>query len=256
MHPDLTNLRELETTDREIARLEEEIAALPRRVAVIEQQLAASRAQVERAQAALKEGESTRRRLEVEIKGLEEKISKYREQSLAVKTNEQYRALMHEIEFAQAAIRKCEDGILETMVAAEEQQKLLSSAQTELKRETAEIEKEKEEARRRTAEDQALLDAAASQRAELRRKISDSSLTHYDRVRKLRGSALAAAVEQKCAACNVLLRPQKYNEVRANDQILTCDSCGRILFFDPADAPAPPQPEQAASSATPEQPQS
>ena len=41
--------------------------------------------------------------------------------------------------------------------------------------------------------------------------------------------------------CNVLLRPQTYNEVRSNEHIVTCDSCGRILFYDPAnEAAAPP----------------
>lgn len=248
MNPDLESLRQLEDADREIARLRAEVAALPRRVAVIEEQLAASRAQVESAQAALKAGDATRRRLEGEIKALEEKISKYREQSLAVKTNDQYRALMHEIDYAQAGIRKCEDQILETMVGAEEQQKLLRDAQAELKRETAEIEQEKEEARRVTARDEAQLAEWNQRRDALRAAISAESLFHYDRVRKLRGSAMAEAIEQKCSACNVLLRPQRYNEIRTNEQIIACDTCGRILWYDPARDAAPPAEPVAAAA--------
>lgn len=255
MNADLANLRELENADREIARLQEEIAALPRRVAVIETQLAEARARKEAAQASLKADESSRRRLETEIKAHQEKISKYRDQSLAVKTNEQYKALMHEIEFAQNDIRKCEDAILETMVNSESQQAVLRATEAELKRQTAEVEKEKEEARRRTAEDEALLAEAQKQRDALRSRVADPALIHYDRVRKLRGNAIAEAVDQKCSACNLLLRPQKYNEISANDQILMCDSCGRILFFDPARAPAPiPQQEQVASNPTPDPP--
>src|SRR5205085_9183682 len=124
MNSDLEKLLSLQQADQEIARLRQEIASLPRKVAVIEEKLAASRAQVEKARAALKAGEATKRKQEAEIQALQQKISKYREQSLDVKTNEQYRALMHEIGFAEQGIRRAEDSILETMVDAETQERL------------------------------------------------------------------------------------------------------------------------------------
>ncbi len=78
----------------------------------------------------------------------QQKISKYRDQSLEVKTNEQYKALMHEIQFAEQDIRTNEDKILELMVNAEAREKHVKAAEAELKAETAEIEKEKVQARR------------------------------------------------------------------------------------------------------------
>jgi len=234
MNPDLTHLLALQEADREIARLNEEIAALPRRVAAIEAQLADDRAKVEKAKAAIKAQETERRRLEGQIQTEQQKISKYREQSLAVKTNEQYKALLHEIQFAESDIRACEDKILETMVATEEHEKAQKQAEADLKAETVQIEKEKAETRARTEADQRELAEWNAKRDTLRSSISVGSLEHYDRVLKHRRPALAEVRDQKCAACNVMLRPQKYNEVRTNEQVMTCDSCSRILYFDPA----------------------
>jgi len=234
MNPDLTNLLALQEADREVTRLTDEIAALPRRVAAIEEQLADARSRVEKAKVAIKGHDAERRRLEVQIQAEQQKISKYREQSLAVKTNEQYKALLHEIQFAEKDIRACEDKILEAMVATEEQEKAHKQAEADLKAETIEIEKEKAESRARTEVDERELAEWNAKRTALRAAISDSSLEHYDRVLKHRRPALAEVIAQKCSACNVMLRPQKYNEVRTNEQVMTCDSCSRILFFDPA----------------------
>src|SRR5438874_2978922 len=154
MLPEVQNLIELQQADREILRLKEEIAALPKRVAAIEQKLAGTKAGLEAAKAAVKADEAARRKYETAISDLQQKISKYRDQSLGVKTNEQYKALLHEIQFAERDIRANEDKILELMVNAEVRDKDVKAAETELKEETAEIEKEKIEARERTAQDE------------------------------------------------------------------------------------------------------
>ena len=238
MHPDLEKLIALQQADAEIARLREEIATLPRRVAAIEAKLAGTKAQIEKAQQGLAANQPARRKLETEIQDHREKTSKYREQSLAVKTNEQYKALLHEIEFAEQQIRACEDKILEGMVDSEAQETALKAAEAELRVEMAEIEKEKAEARARTAEDESLLAEQNGRREALRSGISAEVLAHYDRVLNLRKTAVSEARAQTCLLCNVLLRPQTYNEVRSNERIVTCDSCGRILFYDPAQEPA------------------
>src|SRR5689334_12725728 len=119
MNPDLTKLIELEKVDREIARLSDEVAALPRRVGAIEEKLAEHKAAVEKAKTQIKGNESSRRQLEADIKGFQEKIVKYRSQSSSVKTNDEYRALMHEVSFAEQQISGCEDKILELMISLE-----------------------------------------------------------------------------------------------------------------------------------------
>ncbi len=245
MLPDIQRLIELQKTDREIRRQQDEVAALPRRVAEIESKLANTKAQVERARATIKADETNRRKLEIDIQSLRQKISKYRDQSLEVKTNDQYKALMHEVGFAEQEIRIIEDKILEGMLDVEDNEKRLKTAEVELKEETTEIEKEKAEARRRTAEDEAQLAGLNKQRDELRGAVAGDILRHYDRVLKLRRTALAEARDHKCSACQVMLRPQVYNDVRTNTQVLICDSCQRILYcVPPAEDEAGPPPSE------------
>ena len=235
MLPDIENLLKLQDTDKEIRRLQDEVAEFPKRVAVIEQKLAGTKAQLEKAQAAVKADEANRRKYDTAISDLRGKISKYRDQSLDVKTNEQYKALLHEIQFAEKEIAGNEDKILELMVNADSRDKEVKAAQAELKAETAEIEKEKEEARNRTAEDEKLLAEWRAKRDQIRTGIDADLLRHFERVSKFRGSGIAEVRDQKCMACRVMLRPQTYNEVRSGTQTIICDSCQRILFFNPAE---------------------
>lgn len=233
MLPEIENLLKLQDADKEIRRLQDEVAELPKRVAAIEAKLAGTKAQLDKAQAAIKADESSRRKYETNIKDLQEKISKYRDQSLAVKTNEQYRALMEEIQFAERGISTNEDKILELMVNADARDKEVKAAQAELKEETAEIEKEKEQARQRTAEDEKLLSEWRSKRDQLRSGINENLLRHYERVSKFRGSGIAEVREQKCMGCQVILRPQTYNDVRSGKETVFCDSCQRVLYLNP-----------------------
>jgi len=241
MNPDLEKLIALQAADREIERLNEEIARLPREIAAIESKLANTRTQIEKAKAAIAGVQKDRKKLESEIQDHQQKISKYRDQSLSVKTNEQYKALLQEITFAEQAIRASEDKILEGMLAIEIHEKNQKAAETELKQETAEIEKEKAEARARTEADEKELAEWAAKRQRLRSEISSDVVPYYDRVVKLRKSGIAEVHDDgKCAACNVMLRPQTFNDIRANERVITCDSCGRILYYVPPPAEAAP----------------
>jgi predicted nucleic acid-binding Zn-ribbon protein len=244
MNADLQKLIQLEKVDSEIARVSTEVAALPRRVAEIERQLSEAKAKVEQARTAIKSQEQKRRSLESDIQSHQQRIAKFRDQSLDVKTNDQYRALMHEIEFTQAEIRKAEDKILEIMEGAELFDRQVKASESELKAQSAQVEKEKEEARTLTALDEARLKESQAERSGLRSVVNSDLLHLYDRVLKARKTALAEAREQRCTACFVLMRPQKWNEAKAGTEVMTCDSCGRILFYDPSHEPPPPEPEK------------
>ena len=245
MTSDLQNLIELQQIDSQIAALRAEIAALPKHVAAIEAKLAGSRAKVEAAIAAGKADDAARRKHESDIQDQQQKISKYRDQSLNVKTNDEYRALLHEIQFAEANIAKLEDKILELMVAADTRKETLKKAESQLKADTAENDREKEEARRRTAAAEKELAELTAKRTELRAAVNEDVLRHYDRLLKLRGAALAAVYEnQMCSGCSVLLRPQVFQDVMTNEQFLTCDTCKRILYY----VPPPPKPEDVKST--------
>jgi uncharacterized protein len=247
MLPEIENLLRLQEADKEIRRLQDEIAELPKRVAAIEHKLADTKAQLEKAQAAVKADEATRRKLDTTITDLRGKISKYRDQSLDVKTNEQYKALLHEIQFAEKEIAATEDKILELMLNADARDKEVKAAQVELKAETAEIEKEKDDAHRRTAEDEKQLVEWRARRDQMRAGVNEDLLLHYERVSKFRGSGISEVRDHKCMACQVMLRPQTYNDVRTGQQTVVCDSCQRILYFNPANEMQALEPEHKRS---------
>jgi predicted nucleic acid-binding Zn-ribbon protein len=245
MNSDLQKLIDLQVVDARIAGLKDEVAALPQQVAQIEAKLAGSKAQLEAAQAGMKADEIARRKHESDIKDQQEKISKYRDQSLKVKTNDEYRALNHEIQFAESEIQKLEDKVLEIMVATDARKEAIKQAEIALKADTVANEKEKDHARAQTAEDEKQLAELSATRKELRSGIAEETLTHYDRVLKLRGSVMAAVYEdESCSACQVRLRPQVFQEVMSNELIVTCFYCNRILYYVP---PPPPEPEETAT---------
>jgi len=254
MHPDVEKLLQLEEVEREIARLRGEVAALPRRVAEIEAKLAGINADIERARKSLKDIEANRRKREGDIQSLQQKISKYRDQMLAVKTNQEYKALGGEINFAEQEIRLIEDKILEGMLETEARERELKTAEAAQKKQQAEVEKQKSQARTRTEEDQKRLSELTPRRDALRQAVSPELVRHYDRVIKLRGSAMAEALDQMCLACHVQLRPQVYLDIMAGENVITCDSCDRIVYFNPAHAApaqaAPSSPKETVETAT------
>lgn len=236
MHPDLSHLLELQQVDKEIARLSTEVASLPKRHAAIEAKLASAKARVENAKAAIKADEVARRKYESDIKSQQDKIVKFREQSSSVKTNEQYKALLHEIEGAEKEIRSLEDKILDTMEAGERRERELKAAEAALKSEAVEIEKEKAEAQKLSADDERELGELREKRSSLRGQVGEDSLRQYDRVSKHRGTGVAEARDQRCTGCQVMLRPQVFAEVRRDDIVRACDSCSRLLYYVPENA--------------------
>ena len=248
MNANLQTLIKLQEVDLRMAALRAEIAALPKEVAQIEAKLAGSRAKVEAAQAAIKADETARRKHESDIKDQQERISKYRDQSLKVKTNQEYKALLSEINQAEAEIAKLEDKVLEIMVAADTRKEALKQAEATLKADTAENEREKEHARQQTAADQKQLAELSDQRQQLRSGVDEEALNHYDRVLKLRGSVMSAVYEdESCSACRVRLRPQVFQDVTTNQQFVTCFYCNRILYY----IPSPPKEEEAKDGKAP-----
>src|SRR6266850_1724283 len=119
MLPDLKLVIRLQDVDTRLAELAREIADLPRHVTEIEKKLISHERKLEADRAALAANQKERKKCEGDIQIQEQKISKLKDQMLQAKTNEQYRAFQHEIEYCQTEIRKSEDRILELMGESE-----------------------------------------------------------------------------------------------------------------------------------------
>jgi predicted nucleic acid-binding Zn-ribbon protein len=234
MLPDLKSVIRLQDIDHRLGELQKEIAALPKHIAEIERKLLSHERKLEADRAALAANHKERKKCEGDIQVQEQKISKLKDQMLDAKTNEQYRAFQHEIDYCQNAIRKLEDRILELMSESEPLEKNVKAAEDALQEEKRQVEGEKQQARDRTAADGKAMQELESERAELTAKVSAGVLRDYERVRKARkGIAVAEAVDGRCSACHMAMRPQLMQDLRRGDQIMHCENCQRILFYNP-----------------------
>jgi len=237
MHPDLEKLIVLQTHDIEAKRLRDEIAALPKQVAALETKAKAVEGQRAVVIDLIAKEEALRRRQESDVKDHQAKIARIRKQLDLATTTVQVTAFEHEISFAQSEIGRLEDAELESMERSEgldAQKKLADDALTDAK---ATLDRERIRATETIASDKNLLLAVEEKRKAERAEIAEDALSMYDRIAKAKGTAVAEALNQKCMACQMMLRPQRWNDLRDRDNeeaMMTCESCGRLLYYDPA----------------------
>jgi predicted nucleic acid-binding Zn-ribbon protein len=234
MDADLRLAIQLQDLDTRIAKLQREIASLPRHIASIEKTLEAHLRKVEADRAALTANQRERKKLEGDIQAQEARVSSLRNQMLAAKTNEQYGAFKNEIEFCQQEIRKFEDRILERMTESESLDANLKVAEGSLAQEKRHVDAEKAGAREHTQTNQAELMALQKKRAEIAAGMTKAVYNNYERIKKnRRGIAVAEVVDGRCAACNMTVRLQLLQDLRLSDKMMTCETCGRILYYNP-----------------------
>jgi predicted nucleic acid-binding Zn-ribbon protein len=237
MLPDLKLVIRLQVVDNELADLHREISALPVHVAEIEKKLISHERKLEVDRAALAANQKERKKCESDIQAQEQKISKLKDQTLGAKTNDIYRAFQSEIEFCQKEIRKCEDRILELMGESEPLDRNVKAAEVSLKDEKAQVDAEKKQARERTAVDQKAQAELLKERAEIVTGVTPSVYKRYTQIAKMRrGIGIAEALDGRCSVCNMSLRLQFSQELRRGDQVMSCESCGRILYYNPPQA--------------------
>jgi hypothetical protein len=261
MHPDLAKLVVLQEHDIEAKHLRDQIAALPRQVAVLELKAAATVGQRAVVLDLIAKEETLRRRLESDIADQRQKLTRTLKKIDAATNTVQVTALEHEAAFARAEIDRLEDAELESMERAE----ALDAQQAIADRTVAEIAQQLERERARTADllaiDRAALSEVDAKRALLRAEIAQSdtgedSLSIYDRISRSKGTAVSQALNQKCSACQMMLRPQRWYDLRDNtpssessQTLMTCENCGHLLYYDPARDTPQPKPVRSESIA-------
>jgi len=235
MSTELELILKIQSLDQRTADLQKEIAILPKRIAEIAKAMDAHKRRLEVDRAALAANQKERKRIDDDIKVQEQKISKLKDQMTSAKTNEQYRAFQTEIDYCNKEIRKFEDRILELMTESEPLDQNVKKAEAALVIETAQVEAEKKAALEKAEAHRKEFEQVKAERMQAAAAARKDYISNYERIRKRAGGvAVAEAVEGRCTACNMTIRPQVMQELRQGlDGIIFCESCKRILYYNP-----------------------
>src|SRR5688500_3972605 len=239
MSPALQRLVDLQRLETTIADTKATIAAHPQRLADAEAQLAAATQGLDAAKSRLKDNQDARRALEKDVALYQGRLSKFRDQQSAVKTNREYQALGHEIEMAQHELGAVEEKVLERMMEADAIADQIKEGEKTFAAQRTEIDADRKPLNEELAAAESSLKEATEARGGLLKSLDPQLVTVFEQVARVRkGVAVTSATRDGlCSVCHVRLRPQVFQQVRHNDSIVQCDSCQRILYYVP---PPPP----------------
>ncbi len=238
MHPDLAQLVDLQRLDSAIAARRKDLADMPAREAALEARLAAATTDRDAARQRAADNKAARGAVEKDLGIVQSRLARFKDQTMAVKTNKEFHALQHEIATAQEEIRTLEDRILDLMVEADD----LTGSAKAAERALAAADTAVAAGREQLASDRQRLEAELDDYRAQREAVADAlprhALTLYSAALKHGGVAVTVMHDGHCGVCHVRLRPQVALSVHANDSLVVCESCGRILYYDPPAAAA------------------
>jgi predicted nucleic acid-binding Zn-ribbon protein len=254
MHSAIPHLIELQRVDHLIVAVRTEIETFPKRVREADAKLSGARTAVAAAREGLVNSQKDRKKFELDVQQWKDRAKKYRDQSGAVKTNEAYKALQHEILNAEAEVAKAEDAQLDLMMASEEAERRVRHAEANLKEDEAAVTQERKEIETLQAEKKRQLESMLAERERALAPIPEDLRELYARIAKRHhGSGLAEARDGQCRGCGMRVLPHTLQELRRdpNEEIYRCESCGLILYtLEPIPVPGTASgSERAASSA-------
>ena len=222
----------LQDRDRKLSMLAEELTHIP----VERQQLQAKSAQalssLEAAKLRVRHLESERKKLELDVEARKELIGKYSLQQFQTKKNEEYKALSHEIELCKQAISKLDDQQLELMEQADAAQKegaALSVATAEMNRT---LDSRLADLAAREKNLQTEFAGLETKRDELATAVDDSTRARYERLFQHKGQNVVVGIHHGvCGGCHMQLSRQILVTCQAEQAIVTCPNCNRILYY-------------------------
>jgi predicted nucleic acid-binding Zn-ribbon protein len=232
MLPVIENLLILQDRDRKIMRIEAELANLAPERAALDQRAQRAQAQSESAKQKARQLEADRKKLELEVEAKKGLIEKYSLQQFQTKKNEEYKALAHEIDVCKQAISKLDD---EQLVLMEQIDVANREAADTGKLSASEL-KDVELARAALVDKEARLKRELadlkSDYARLEQAVDESARERYIRLRKQRGATTVVGIDRGiCGGCHMKLPMQVVLSCQAQQEIVTCPQCSRILYF-------------------------
>ncbi|MDE2927429.1 MAG: C4-type zinc ribbon domain-containing protein [Acidobacteriota bacterium] len=237
MSEELQRLIQLQQLDASIVELRQRVLSIPDEIENQAESLQESHDAVEELREQTDRQARTQRRLEGEVDLLQQKLSRYQEQLMDVKTNREYKAMQLEIAGVREQISSKEDEILEIMLAMDELDDQTREARRRAEERALEVSSRQKELETFAAGSETNMADFEQERNRLERNLPEPLLEQYRRIASVNnGQALAPVSDESCQACNVTLRPQLFTEVKTGLKILTCETCNRILYYVPPNA--------------------
>ena len=243
MSPQLERLIKLQQLESTILDARATIASYPQRLADADARLNESKSVVDAVKARLKDNQEARRALDKDVAVYQGRLTKFKDQLSLVKTNKEYQAMQHEIATAQSDLGAVEEKVLERMLEADTIAADSKRAEAALAVRQKEIDAEKKDLAQELTSVEASLTRATDARAAIVKDLEPRLIALFEQVARVRkGVAISCATRDGlCSLCHVRLRPSVFQQVRANAEIIQCESCQRVLYW----VPPPPPIEQA-----------
>ena len=232
METDFENLIKLQKLDIELRNTSVLLDDIPHQIKEIDQKSEESLQLVQDTKNKFSQNQKKRRVLEAELQDKKEKIEKYKRQLNEIKTNKEYSSLLKEIDDTNTKIDALEEEIIGEMLSADDIEKEIKAADKKADEIHAELAKKKEailEEKNKAEEKLKNLDA---EKEELLPKIPSDQMKLFKQISsKKNGIVLSPLTDEFCTMCHMRVRPQMVNELIAGSQIITCENCGRILYY-------------------------
>jgi predicted nucleic acid-binding Zn-ribbon protein len=222
----------LQDRDRKIRRVNGELAHIGPQRQAFQARAAEAQHALEAAKNRLKQLESDRKALELDIEAKKQLIVRYANQQLETRKNDEYRALAHEIDTCKADIFKIEDKEIELMEEAEAVQREFVRATQASGQARDLMEDQLEQLATREQNLNKELAELETNREELFNAVDESARGRYERLVRNKGENVVVGVQHGvCGGCHMRLPPQLMVQCQAQQELVTCSNCGRILYY-------------------------
>lgn len=232
MNAELSQLIKIQEVDLEIKRLQEEVTSHPVRQKELEDKFAASVKEYLDLKQELDDARTARRNLEANLEIEQQKHQKFKNDLMKATNEREYTTAIREVDITAKAISSHETEILKLMEKIEKLEARVAEQTPEMEARRSGVDHQLAAWNEELNRNREKLETLLFERPPLIEALSPAGRATYDRLSKMRsGTPLAEARDYSCMACRMKIRPQVFSDIRRGEQIITCESCGRILYF-------------------------